>query len=126
MPTCRCKIPPTLTPHDLHIFSSLTRSSHSLQQVKPMVPKHGARFSYILFLLHSLLWVKPKGGQHSQKELPLNPFMSTSITNEVDYHFIVSSLMAVKMLNSLLRTKLSYLEAVKYHNFMPNFTLHNI
>jgi hypothetical protein len=35
----KCKISTTLTPHDLHILSSLTHLSHSLQQVKPKGPK---------------------------------------------------------------------------------------
>jgi hypothetical protein len=40
MPIFRCKIPPTILFHDLHIFSSWTHTSHSLQRVKSKCEKY--------------------------------------------------------------------------------------
>jgi hypothetical protein len=82
VPTCRCKIRPTLVPHDLHIFSSLTCSSHSLQQEKPKGGQHSQNVgldSATTLSYAPLFWEF-----HYLSEAL--PFMNTSITNEVDYH----------------------------------------
>jgi hypothetical protein len=69
MPIFRCKTPPTILSDDLHIFSSWTHSSHSLQWIKSKCEKHSQNIVWDLAITLAYtpsFGLKPKSGQHSQ------------------------------------------------------------